>query len=99
MWGLGAWTAEPRVSDGGTLRPVDIGARRHFGQAFLVLDDISDTAYTREVMGKPLIFLADEIRTPPMSATVRRRAGYLLRTLQLGRGFLAPLAMKPVGGA
>jgi len=41
-------------------------------------------------MEKPLIFLAGEIRTPPMSATVRRRAGYLLRTLQLGESLGMP---------
>ena len=41
-------------------------------------------------MGKPLIFLAGEIRTPPMSAIVRRRAGYLLRTLQLGESVAMP---------
>ena len=62
----------------------------HSGQVFLAIDDISDTAYTREAMGKPLIFLAGEIRTPPMSASVRRRAGYLLRTLQLGESLGMP---------
>ena len=41
-------------------------------------------------MAKPLIFLAGEIRTPPMSATVRRRAGYLLRILQLGESLGMP---------
>jgi phage-related protein len=41
-------------------------------------------------MGKPLIFLAGEIRTPPMSASVRRKAGYLLRILQQGESLGMP---------
>lgn len=41
-------------------------------------------------MAKPLIFLAGEIRTPPMSAVVRRKTGYLLRCLQLGESLGMP---------
>ncbi len=35
-------------------------------------------------MAKPLVWLADTIRTPPFSAEGRRRAGALLRLLQEG---------------
>ena len=41
-------------------------------------------------MGRPLIFLAGEIRTPAMSASVRRKAGYLLRYLQQGESLGMP---------
>ena len=35
-------------------------------------------------MGKPLTWLAGEVRTPPMSLEARREMGYLLRLLQEG---------------
>lgn len=41
-------------------------------------------------MTRPLIFLAGEIRTPPMSRVVRRKTGYLLRRLQQGEALEMP---------
>ena len=41
-------------------------------------------------MAKPLIFLAGEVRTPPMSRAVRRKTGYLLRRLQQGEDLEMP---------
>ena len=34
--------------------------------------------------GKPLLILSGEIKTPPFSREARRRAGFLLRMLQVG---------------
>lgn len=41
------------------------------------------------IIHKPLLLLSVEIKTPPLSEHVRRRAGYLLRMLQCGE----PLSM------
>jgi len=35
-------------------------------------------------LGKPLVWLQSEIKTPPFSAAARMEAGYLLRLLQRG---------------
>ena len=39
---------------------------------------------------KPLIWLQNEIKTPPFSKTARLEAGYLLRKLQLGESLSMP---------
>ena len=47
---------------------------------------MSDTTYFAKVtdVDKPLAWLHGEIKTPPLSATARLEAGYLLRRLQRG---------------
>lgn len=48
---------------------------------------MSDLAYILRPMGegdKPLVWLHGEIKTPPMSVSVRLEAGHLLRRLQRG---------------
>ena len=40
--------------------------------------------------GKPLIWMAAEIKTPPFSSAARIEAGILLRRLQLGENFGLP---------
>jgi len=53
---------------------------------------MSDTTYYFVVAneGKPLIWMAGEIKTPPFSATARIEAGTLLRRLQLGENIGLP---------
>lgn len=43
-------------------------------------------------VGKPLVWLRGEIKTPPFSAAARVEAGYLLRRLQLGETLRMPQA-------
>lgn len=47
---------------------------------------MSDTTYNNDVTDadKPLAWLHGEIKTPPLSASARLEAGYLLRRLQRG---------------
>lgn len=37
-------------------------------------------------LGKPLVWLKGEVKTPPFSAAARIEAGFLLRRLQQGEG-------------
>ena len=63
---------------------------------------MSDLAYTASVThaGKPLAWLAGEIKSPPFSAAARQEAGYLLRLLQLGESLSLPHSRPlPVLGA
>lgn len=39
---------------------------------------------------KPLIWLKDEVHTPPFSSEARIEAGFLLRRLQMGEGLSLP---------
>ena len=39
---------------------------------------------------RPLVILAGEIKTPPMSVAARREAGFLLRCLQRGEALSLP---------
>lgn len=41
-------------------------------------------------MGKPLRWLAGEVKTPPMSMAARREMGFLLRQLQEGENLSMP---------
>ena len=40
--------------------------------------------------GRPLVWLAGEVKTPPFSAEARKEAGFLLRLLQIGQGLSLP---------
>ena len=53
---------------------------------------MSNTTYSIVVAneGKPLIWMAGEIKTPPFSAAARIEAGTLLRRLQLGENIGLP---------
>ena len=42
------------------------------------------------MVGDPLVWREDEIKTPPFSAAARTEAGTLLRRLQLGESFGMP---------
>lgn len=49
---------------------------------------------------KPLVILSGEIKTPPLTASARVEAGYLLRRLQKGGNLgHATFASDAVGGA
>ncbi len=50
-------------------------------------------------VGKPLVWLRGEIKTPPFSAAARVEAGYLLRRLQLGETLNLPQSrpMRSIG--
>ena len=56
------------------------------------VDSMSNTTYSLVVAneGKPLIWMAGEIKTPPFSAAARIEAGTLLRRLQLGENIGLP---------
>jgi len=41
-------------------------------------------------IGKPLVWLQGEVKTPPFSSEARVEAGYLLRLVQLGHGIGMP---------
>ncbi len=44
-----------------------------------------------QVQSKPLVWLSDKIKIPPMSADARRKAGFYLRKLQLGYSLSIPV--------
>lgn len=52
-------------------------------------------------MGKPLRWLAGEVKTPPMSTEARREMGFLLRRLQEGENLSLPYSrpMPSIGKA
>ena len=56
------------------------------------LDNMSAVTYNVPMnpTDKPLIWLAGQVATPPMSKEARLEAGYLLRLLQAGRSLAMP---------
>lgn len=52
---------------------------------------MSDSTYSPDD-GRPLVWLAGAIRTPPFSRKGRLHAGYLLRRLQQGKNLTMPLS-------
>lgn len=53
---------------------------------------MSKRTYNRSKEDKPLVWLAEKIKTPPFSENARREAGLLLRQLQQGETVVMPLS-------